>query len=98
GEIVCGGPTGPATTLGGDVVHVGSEDAETVEIDWGDGSSHDRASNASPAPNPHLLLQTSNQYTTSGKIYLPFLATHQYVTSGTYTITLSATNQSGTTT
>jgi len=90
-------PVGTATSLGGDLVHVGSEDVESLEINWGDDSPNDSASNRG-ASDPHLVFYTSNQYTNSGKIYLPFLATHQYRTPGSYTVTLSATDQSSTTT
>ena len=95
-------PLGSSTTLGGEVVHAGSEDVESLDINWGDNSQDDTVSNGGSCAqfgiscDPNLSLDSANQFTSSGHIHLPFLATHTYANVGTYTATVTATDQSGT--
>ena len=95
-------PPGSSVSLAGSVLHAGSEDVESVSINWGDGSTPDTLSNSSgcvldpqyPGCDANISLgpQTSN----SGQWTLPFLGQHVYA-SGTHTVTVKVTDQSGAT-
>lgn len=98
-------PLGTATTIGGAVVHVGAEDVETLDVNWGDGTTDSSVTNtacylggcALPGIFP-AQFNISGITTVSGQIYLPFTATHTYANPGVYIVTVKTTDQSGATT
>ena len=91
-------PPGTVTVLGG-VIHAGSEDVESVSVDWGDGSPPERASNYGGCYtqgflcDPNFLLGSQSQV--PGGWLLPFTGTHDYSASGNYTVTVTTTDQAG---
>ena len=94
-------PLGSATILGGGVTHVGSEDVETLDVNWGDQTA-DTVSNVDClgllgcglSSGYHLGFDITAASTTDHKIYLPFTGTHTYAHPGQYTVTLTVTDQS----
>ncbi len=94
-------PPGSLATLGGDVIHAGSEDVESLDINWGDNSAHDTVSNQGSCAqfqigcDLHLSFFSANQSTGSDGIHLSFAGTHTYTNPGKYSVTLTVTDQSG---
>ncbi|MDE3230015.1 MAG: PKD domain-containing protein, partial [Chloroflexota bacterium] len=92
-------PLGTATVLGGALNHVGAEDIETLDVNWGDGTTDDTVKNyACITPgcfSATMQFNFSGITTNNGVIALPFSASHTYVNPGAYTVTVKATDQSG---
>ena len=93
---------GSPTILGADVIHAGSEDNETIDINWGDGSPDDVCTHASQGLIgnycPSNISLGSDATGTDGLLHLPFFGAHTYAGAGTYTVTITDTDQSGATT
>jgi hypothetical protein len=95
-------PLGATTTLGGDVTHVGSEDVEKLDVNWGDNTPDDTVTNAeclgALGCNTSLNKVQFNMAgvtTVSGQYSIPFIGTHTYAHAGQFTVTITATDQSG---
>jgi hypothetical protein len=91
---------GTATTVTGQVAHVGSEDVETIHVNWGDGSATDIGSNNCGLS---CLLQNVNFGASSpcaanaNFTCVPFSDGHLYAQPGVYTVTVTLVDQAGTT-
>jgi hypothetical protein len=81
---------GKATLLSGTITHVGSQDVETVEINWGDGTTETNST------SPFVCgLACSQNIQITGGLTLTFVGTHTYASAGQYTATVTVTDQSG---
>jgi hypothetical protein len=87
-----------AATLTGSITHTGSDDTETVDINWGDGSADNTTTvpatslvicvnGVCPTTNPAITKASNTLYTFSG--------THPYAHAGTYTVTVTVTDKAG---
>ena len=87
--VVLGVPLCPNNTVSvtGTLTHAGSDDAETVQFDWGDGTSSTVSASASTSSNGVTL-----QYSTPD---IGFSGTHAYTKPGLFDVTVTATDQSG---
>lgn len=83
---------GNAVTLSGAVTHAGTDDSESLHIDWGDGSTDDGSF------NPSISYSSSNlQLTRPSGTLAKFSGSHTYATPGHYTATVTVTDQANAT-
>jgi hypothetical protein len=99
-------PLGAPTTLEGVIGHAGSEDVESLDISWGDGTPDSKNTNAScidadsllgesNCPGAPISFMFSNVYSVGDTFYIPFNSAHTYAKPGAYTVTAKVTDQSG---
>jgi hypothetical protein len=87
--VILGVPVCPNNTVSvtGTLTHAGSDDSETVQIDWGDGTSSTVSASTSTSSNGVTL-----EYGTPD---IDFSGTHTYTKAGLFDVTVTATDQSG---
>lgn len=90
-------PPGTATTINGEVAHAGTEDIESLDVNWGDGTTPDHIANAGLLLGLNGSFDMAHATVSGGKIHLPFTMTHNYANPGTYRVILTSTDQSGAT-
>ena len=84
-------PLGSVTTLAGTVGHAGAADAETVVVDWGDGTAHDTTGIGGGIVN----LASNLTLTATSPTLVTLSDTHTYAKAGSYSATVTATDQGG---